>query len=79
MEGGGLALADIDMFAAELESGRLIAPYPEIFEDGFGYYLKFHAEDLGDPVISVFRTWMINRFSQPRPRPAPVEGAGRPE
>jgi LysR family glycine cleavage system transcriptional activator len=77
IEGGGIALADIDMFASELESGRLVAPFPEILEDGFGYYLKFHAEDLGDPVISVFRTWMIERFSQPRPRPAPIERSGR--
>jgi hypothetical protein len=25
--------------------------------------LKFHAEDLADPVISTFRTWAIARFS----------------
>jgi len=67
--GGGVALADVDMFAPELESGKLVAPYEEVFDDGFGYYLKFHAEDLSDPVISLFRSWMITRFSQPRPGP----------
>ncbi len=60
--GAGVALADLDMFAAELASGELVAPYAASFEDGYGYYLKFHAEDLADPVISTFRTWAIARF-----------------
>jgi LysR family glycine cleavage system transcriptional activator len=62
MSGGGVALADIDMFAAELEAGRLVAPYDAVFEEGYGYYLKFHAEDLADPVVSLFRSWLISRF-----------------
>ena len=61
--GAGVALADLDMFAAELASGELVAPFDASFEDGYGYYLKFHAEDLADPVISTFRTWIIARFS----------------
>ncbi len=61
--GAGVALADLDMFAAELASGELVAPYETSFEDGYGYYLKFHPEDLADPVISTFRTWAISRFS----------------
>ena len=66
--GGGVALADIDMFAAELEDGRLVAPYDTVFEEGYGYYLKFHAEDLADPVISLFRSWLISRFQGRAPR-----------
>lgn len=61
--GAGVALADREMFAAELDSGELVAPFQTAFENGYGYYLKFHAEDLSDPVISAFRTWMIARFS----------------
>ena len=76
MAGGGVALADVDMFAAELADGRLVAPFAEVFEDGFGYYLKCHAEDLSDPVIALFRSWMIQRFSQPRPRPLGPERLG---
>ncbi len=60
--GAGVALADLDMFAAELASGALVAPYKAVFEDGYGYYLKFHAEDLADPVIATFRSWIIARF-----------------
>ena len=65
--GGGLALADVDMFAGEIAKGELVAPFKEVFEDGFGYYLKFHAEDLADPVVAVFRNWMLARFSAQRP------------
>jgi LysR family glycine cleavage system transcriptional activator len=61
--GAGVALADLDMFAAELASGELVAPYDTSFEDGYGYYLKFHPEDLADPVIATFRTWIIARFN----------------
>ncbi len=61
--GAGVALADVDMFAAELASGELVAPFNTSFEDGYGYYLKFHAEDLADPLISTFRSWTIARFS----------------
>jgi LysR family glycine cleavage system transcriptional activator len=63
MAGDGVVLADVDMFAAELASGSLVAPYDAVFDEGYGYYLKFHAEDLADPVIALFRSWMIARFA----------------
>jgi DNA-binding transcriptional LysR family regulator len=62
MAGEGVALADIDMFAADIAAGRLVAPYDAVVEDGYGYYVKFHPEDLGDPVIAQFRSWLIGRF-----------------
>ncbi len=63
MSGDGVVLADVDMFAADLASGSLVAPYDAVFDEGYGYYLKFHAEDLADPVIALFRGWMIGRFA----------------
>lgn len=64
MSGDGVALADVDMFASEIATGQLVAPYPHaMFEEGYGYYLKFHPEDLSDPVIALFRSWMIGRFA----------------
>jgi LysR family glycine cleavage system transcriptional activator len=66
MSADGVALADIDMFASELADGRLVMPYDAIIEDGFGYYLKTRPEDLSDPAIGLFRSWLIARFaSQP--------------
>ncbi|HTI03468.1 MAG TPA: LysR substrate-binding domain-containing protein [Acidisoma sp.] len=64
MAGQGVVLADIDMFASEIAAGRLVAPYDVTAEDGYGYYLAFHSEDLGDPVISLFRSWMIARLGR---------------
>lgn len=64
MAADGVALADIDMFAPELKSGALVMPYPNIIEDGFGYYLKLSPEDLSDPAIGLFRSWLINHFAR---------------
>ncbi len=66
MGGGGVTLADIDMFAPEIASGRLVMPYDAVIEEGYGYYLKLHADDLSDPTISVFRSWLIGRFMEMR-------------
>jgi LysR family glycine cleavage system transcriptional activator len=64
MAGQGVVLADIDMFAEDIAQGRLVAPYDAVIEDGFGYYLALHSEDLGDPAISLFRSWMIARLGR---------------
>jgi DNA-binding transcriptional LysR family regulator len=66
MGGGGVTLADIDMFAPEIAEGRLVMPYDAVIEEGYGYYLKLHADDLSDPAISVFRSWLIGRFMEMR-------------
>lgn len=60
---GGVILGDIDMFAAEIERGELVMPYDAVIEDGYGYYLKLHADDLADQQIAVFRSWLIGRFA----------------
>lgn len=59
----GVVLADIDMFAEEIASGQLVMPYDRVAADGFGYYLKTHAEDLSDPAILMFRDWIIRHFA----------------
>ena len=62
MTANGVFLGDIDMFAQEIADGRLVMPYDAVIEDGYGYYLKLHADDLADPAISMFRSWLISRF-----------------
>jgi DNA-binding transcriptional LysR family regulator len=69
MTANGVFLGDIDMFAQEIADGRLVMPYDAIIEDGYGYYLKLHADDLADPAISMLRSWLINRFSALRQEP----------
>ena len=50
-------------------------PYDRVSADGFGYYLKTHAEDLGDPAIYLLREWIIRHFSNSlgRETTAPAE------
>lgn len=66
MNGDGVALADIDMFAPDIAAGRLVVPYDASVEDGFGYYLKLRPEDLGDPAIALVRSWLIAQFAARR-------------
>jgi LysR family glycine cleavage system transcriptional activator len=51
------------MFSTDIANGRLVAPYAAVHEDGYGYYLKLHAEDLADPAIALLRSWVIARFA----------------
>ncbi len=75
--GSGVLLADVEMFAVEIQQGQLAAPFAAELEDGDGYYLQLSAEDLNDPIIATFRSWIIERFAryasgrsaQPRPTP----------
>ena len=67
MAATGVLLGDVDMFAQEIAQGRLVMPYDAIIEDGYGYYLKLHADDLSDPAIAAFRSWLIQRFGTTRP------------
>ena len=69
MTANGVVLGDIDLFAQELADGRLVMPHDAVIEDGYGYYLKLHADDLFDPAISAVRNWLINRFGAMRPAP----------
>jgi DNA-binding transcriptional LysR family regulator len=74
MAADGVFLGDFDMFAHELADGRLIMPYEMAVDDGYGYYLKLHADDLADPAIAIFRSWLINRFDlHPRKGLVPVD------
>jgi DNA-binding transcriptional LysR family regulator len=63
MAADGVFLGDFDMFAQEIADGRLVMPYEMAVKDGYGYYLKLEADDLADPAIAVFRSWLISRFS----------------
>ena len=63
LSGEGVALLDRKQFAAELADGRLAAPFDLAAEDGYGYFLTIHPEDLADPAVAAFRAWIIGRFA----------------
>jgi DNA-binding transcriptional LysR family regulator len=64
--GAGIALLDRQMFAPDIAAGRLVAPFDVVLEGGYGYYIAVHPEDLADPAIAGFRSWMIRRFTAPQ-------------
>jgi DNA-binding transcriptional LysR family regulator len=64
LSGQGIALVDTNLFAAELGAGRLVKPYAVTLDDGYGYYLTTHPEGLADTAISLFRSWLIQRFTR---------------
>ncbi len=66
MVSGGVILGDVDMFADELAGGELVMPYDAVIEDGYGYYLKLNPDDLSDPAIAAFRSWLIASFAARR-------------
>ena len=72
MTSGGVMLGDVDLFAAELAAGQLVMPFDAVIEDGYGYYLKLQADDLADPAIASFRSWLIARFAALRGVTAPA-------
>lgn len=65
LSGQGIALCDTHLFADEIREGRLVQPFAETVDDGYGYYLITHPEALGDTAIALFRSWLIERFGTP--------------
>ncbi len=66
LAGEGIALVDPMLFQAEITSGQLVQPFPQMLNDGFGYYLQIYPEDLNSEPVALFRSWLINRFSSTR-------------
>jgi len=65
LSGAGLALVDPVLFEDDIRAGRLVRPYDIHVDDGYGYYLSIHPDDLDRPEIALFRSWLIRRFSRP--------------
>jgi DNA-binding transcriptional LysR family regulator len=62
LSGEGIALVDTYLFGDYIRTGRLVRPFDDSLDDGFGYYLTTHPEALSDPATALFRSWLIERF-----------------
>ena len=62
LSGEGVALVDTYLFGDHIRSGRLVQPFSNSLDDGFGYYLITHPEALSDTAVALFRSWLIERF-----------------
>jgi LysR family transcriptional regulator, glycine cleavage system transcriptional activator len=59
-EGGlGVALVHPDFFAEELDSGRLVQPFPIIAENGKAYYIVYPPAAADRPKVAAFREWLL--------------------
>jgi DNA-binding transcriptional LysR family regulator len=78
MSGDGLALLDPLLFHEEIKAGRLVRPFDLWLDEGYGYYLTTHPEDLSNEAVALFRSWLIARFSA-GPTARPAEDGGAPD
>jgi DNA-binding transcriptional LysR family regulator len=62
LSGEGVALVDTYLFQDYIRTGRLVRPFDNSLDDGYGYYLITHPEALSDTAIALFRSWLIERF-----------------
>jgi DNA-binding transcriptional LysR family regulator len=62
LSGEGIALVDTYLFGDYIRTGRLVKPFDNSLDDGFGYYLTTQPEGLSDTAIALFRSWLIERF-----------------
>ena len=78
MLGDGLVLTDPLLFHEEIKAGRLVQPFEIYLDEGYGYYLTTHPEDLSNEAVALFRSWLIARFSAERARTAtsPPDASG---
>ncbi len=61
---GGVTLVDPGMYAAEIADGRLATPFPGARSpSGFGYYLAVHPDDMADPAVALFRSWVVQHYA----------------
>jgi DNA-binding transcriptional LysR family regulator len=62
LSGDGIVLVDNYLFGDYIRTGRLVKPFANSLDDGYGYYLITHPEALSDTAIALFRSWLIERF-----------------
>ena len=62
LSGEGIALVDNYLFEDYIRTGRLVRPFEDSLDDGYGYYLITHPDALSDTAIALFRSWLIERF-----------------
>jgi DNA-binding transcriptional LysR family regulator len=72
LSGEGLALVDVNLFAEDLRSGRLVRPFDVSLDDGYGYYLITHPDALSDTAIALFRSCLIEHFSPTKTEEEPA-------
>ena len=56
LSGEGIVLVDSYLFADTVRTGKLVKPFENTLDDGYGYYLITHPEALSDTAVALFRS-----------------------
>lgn len=67
-QGVGVALARSSLVGHDLETGRLVRPFPEEFVSDWGYYLVWRADSRKLKRIHALRDWLASEASSERTR-----------
>jgi LysR family glycine cleavage system transcriptional activator len=67
LAGHGLAVLTPSFYREELESGRLVMPFPMICKDDAGYWLAYPESRRNVPKIKAFRDWLLKDIEQHPP------------
>ncbi len=66
LEGLGVALGQMALIRDDLAAGRLVAPLPEILEDGRAYILAYPGDARGNPLLDTFLRWLLGEVAKAR-------------
>ncbi|XBS71961.1 LysR substrate-binding domain-containing protein [Acerihabitans sp. KWT182] len=79
IQGCGVAIGDLCLIEPELESGRLIAPFPLRLRSGAAYYLVFPEHASPAPALQLLTHWLQQeaRHSRRRQRDNPFQADAR--
>jgi LysR family glycine cleavage system transcriptional activator len=67
-EGQGFAIAQRFLVEADLQAGKLVAPFRQTVDMGdFTYYLMTPADRKESPSMATFRQWMLEQFQASEP------------
>ncbi|MDB5592439.1 transcriptional regulator GcvA [Enterovirga sp.] len=59
LQGRGVGCVPHVLVADDLQAGRLVAPLPQPVESAGGYHLLYRRRDLDEPLIRLFRDWLV--------------------
>jgi LysR family transcriptional regulator, glycine cleavage system transcriptional activator len=66
INGAGFALGRASLVQAELDAGRLVAPFDAVLDTAEGYWLIYPSSRADQPSIAALRTWLLEEVGAAR-------------
>lgn len=77
LQGYGIAMGDLCLVEYDLQTRRLIAPFPLSIQSGAAYYLVYPEQKVLSPALNLFHQWLEQEALSTRRRLAATLAAGR--